>query len=300
MTLPNALTIDVEDYYHVTNFAGRIRADSWDEYPSRVVDSTQTILRLLADRKIHGTFFVLGYVARRHPELVKTIAAAGHEIASHSYWHKLVYAQSPAEFRADLCASRNILEDLTGRPITAYRAPTFSITRNSRWALEILAEEGFSVDSSVFPIRHDRYGNPSADVSPHLIELAAGQLWEVPMTVYQLGGSINVPAAGGGYFRLFPYQLTRWLLGQVIARSQRPVVFYVHPWEFDPDQPRMQAGSRVQRLRHYVNLDKTVDKFARLLDDFSWGRLDDVLTAYRNSNLTGVERPFHCTASIKA
>lgn len=277
MPIQNILTIDVEDYFQVTNFEVDIRREDWPSFPSRVVDSTRRLLRLLAEGDVRATFFVLGYVAEHHPQLVREIDAAGHEIGSHSYWHRLIYNLTPAEFRQDLRRSRDVLQDLLGKPVTAFRAPSFSITNRSQWALEILAEEGFTVDSSVFPIYHNRYGIPDAAPYPVAHEFPAGQLWEFPLSVCRLGHRVNLPISGGGYFRLLPIGITEKLLRYVNESTNRPFVFYIHPWEFDPEQPRVRAGTWLQRFRHYVNLTKTESKFERLLGSFRFGRLDQAV-----------------------
>lgn len=284
MTEPilNALTIDVEDYYHVSAFEDRIDRRDWDRFPSRVVPNTHRLLELLGRRGVHATFFVLGWVARRFPELVREIAAAGHEVGSHSYWHRLIYRMTPAEFRADLKESRVVLENILGRPVTAYRAPSFSITRESLWALDILAEEGFRCDSSIHPIWHDRYGIPDANRLPHAVR---GDLWEFPPAVLRLG-KLNLPVSGGGYFRLYPIHWTAACLQWINRRAGSPVMFYVHPWELDPGQPRL-PGSMGTRFRHYIHLASTARKLEWLLDHFSFGTLSQSLAAYR----LGVARP---------
>ncbi len=276
MPIQNALTIDVEDYYHVSGFEHDIARGDWGNYPSRIVGNTQRILKLLAKQGVKATFFVLGWVAEYYPDLIREIDAAGHQIGSHSYWHRLVYDQTPEEFREDLCRSRDLLGELTNKPITAYRAPSFSITQKSLWALDILAEEGFAIDSSVFPIHHDRCGIPSAPRNPYLHESSAEPLWEFPASVARIA-NVNLPISGGGYFRLFPYRVTSALLQRVNTRDRQPFVFYIHPWEIDPDQPRLDVGTRSLRFRHYVNLKSTERKFERLLTRFSFGRLDEVL-----------------------
>jgi polysaccharide deacetylase family protein (PEP-CTERM system associated) len=278
MSTQNAIT-----YYQVTNFEGKIRREDWPSFPSRVVANTQRILRSLERHNAKATFFVLGYVAERHPALALEIDAAGHEIGSHSYWHRLVYDLTPDEFREDLRRSRDVLQNIVGKPVRAFRSPSFSITKRSLWALEILSEEGFTVDSSVFPIHHHRYGIPDACPQPFVYKFPAGDLWEFPISVARWGKRVNVPISGGGYFRLFPWQMTEKLLQQVNCRFAMPFVFYTHPWEFDPDQPRVKAGSRLQRFRHYVNLATTEAKFERLLKSFRFGRLDEVLAKYINT-----------------
>jgi polysaccharide deacetylase family protein (PEP-CTERM system associated) len=274
----NAFTVDVEDYFHVTAFEGGISRASWDSLPTRVTASTRRLLDLLAGRQVRGTFFVLGWVARQFPGLVREIQAAGHEIGSHSFWHRLIYTQTPAEFRADLRMSRQVLEDITGQAITAFRAPSFSITKRSLWAVEVLAQEGFTTDSSISPTRHDRYGIPGARREIHTLTTPSGSVLEFPPSIARWGGC-SLPTGGGGYFRLYPYRLTRNLLHGINHSERRPFMFYVHPWEVDPEQPRMRIGSGWSRFRHYVNLATTEAKLDRLLRDFSFGAVADVLAA---------------------
>ncbi len=270
----NAFTVDVEDYYQVSAFERSISRDCWEQFPSRVVTNTQLILRLLAQHQVHGTFFILGWVAEKHPELVREIHQAGHEVASHSYWHRLVYELTPEQFRDDLRRSRDVLQQITAQPVTAYRAPSFSITQRSLWALDILAEEGFTVDSSIFPIYHDRYGIPGAEPRIHDLATASGPLREFPPSIVKVG-AWNLPVSGGGYFRLYPWPFSRRLLQRV--NRQQPFMFYVHPWEVDPHQPRLAVGGRLSRFRHYVNLTATARKLDRLLRTFRFGRMCDVL-----------------------
>jgi polysaccharide deacetylase family protein (PEP-CTERM system associated) len=268
----NALTIDVEDYYHVSAFEGCVERSRWGEYESRVALGTHKILAALDAAGVRATFFVLGWVAEHYPDLVRAVHDAGHEIACHSYWHRLVYQQTPEEFRADLRRARGILEDITGVPVTAYRAPTFSITPRSAWALDVLIEEGFTADSSIFPTIHDRYGWPGAPAAPHRIVRPAGELREFPMPVYRRLG-YPLPVGGGGYFRLYPYALTRHVLRSLNAAG-RPFAAYLHPWELDPEQPRLRV-SRLRALRHYVNLHRTEARLRRLLRDFAFGTLTE-------------------------
>ena len=229
----NAFTVDVEDYFQVTAFEGHIGRDRWDDFESRVEKNTRRLLELLAKHQVHGTFFILGWIASKHPQLVRDIHAAGHEIGSHSYWHHLVYDLSPDEFRQDLCHSRTVLEDLVGEPVTIYRAPSFSIVERSKWALEILAEEGFTVDSSIFPIHHDRYGIPGAECQIHPIETAAGVITEFPPTVFR-ASRYNLPISGGGYFRLYPFAMTRYCLARSSARTTTHSCFTPIPGKSTP------------------------------------------------------------------
>lgn len=276
MSILNAFTVDVEDYFQVSAFENDIQRRSWDRFPSRVERSTLRLLELLADNDIRATFFVLGWVAKRNPDLVRAIDDAGHEIASHSYWHRLIYDVTARQFREDLRRSKRVLEDIIGKPVTVYRSPSFSITRKSIWALDILIEEGFTIDSSVFPIYHDRYGIPDARRDIHKIETKSGTIWEFPPSVIEYG-NFNLPVSGGGYFRLYPVGLTNYWLRQVNVQKNRPFIFYVHPWEIDPGQPRLRAGSVVSRARHYMNLATTEEKLRRVASEFQFGTVTEVI-----------------------
>jgi len=288
--LLNILTVDVEDYFHVSAFEKDIGRDQWKRYDGRVVINTQRMLRLLDRYRVRATFFVLGWVARRYPQLVREIHAAGHQIGSHGYWHRLVYDQSPEQFRSDLQESRDVLADTIGEPVTAYRAASFSITRRSLWALNILAEEGFLFDSSIFPVHHDRYGIPDAERAIHQIATPAGPLWEFPPSVVRFAG-LNAPISGGGYFRLYPLNWTLRCLSSANRKLGRPFVFYVHPWELDPHQPRLQAGSRLSRARHYLNLATTEHKLSVLLQEFRFGRLCDFVESEEPPRDVKMEAP---------
>jgi len=272
----NAFTVDVEDYFQVGAFADRIPASSWDQYESRVERNTQTVLDLLDRHQVRGTFFILGWTAQRYPDLVRAIQKAGHDIGSHSFWHRNIYDLTPDEFRDDLQQSCRVLEDITGEPITQYRAPSFSVTTESLWALDILIEGGIEYDSSIFPIHHDRYGIPDAEPFPYRLEKSGGCMWEFPPTVYRLG-KLNLPVAGGGYFRLYPARFSIACFNRVNRGSQQPFMFYIHPWELDPEQPRMQGKLR-SRFRHYQNLASTERKLDRLLDSFSFGSMIDAMS----------------------
>jgi len=271
----NAMTIDVEDYFHVSAFEGSVQRSSWDSLESRVVRNTDRLLELFARANVHATFFVLGWVAERYPQLVRRIAEAGHELASHGFGHQLIYNQSPAEFREDLRRSRAVISDAASAPLDGYRAPSFSITPRSLWALDIIREVGFTYDASVFPIRHDRYGLPSAPRYFHALEQSSGTLWECPGSTVRIAGA-NLPIAGGGYFRLLPYAWTRWGIARLNRHERRSAIFYLHPWEIDPDQPRI-ATSRLSRIRHYTNLRKTEERLLRLLRDFRFAPLGQIL-----------------------
>ena len=273
--ITNALTIDVEDYFHVSAFEGYIRRSTWDSLESRVVRNTDRLLELLARANVQATFFVLGWVAERYPALITRIAEAGHEIGSHGFGHRLIYNQSPAEFREDLLRSRAVISDAARVAIDGYRAPSFSITPRSLWALDIIRDVGFTYDASVFPIRHDRYGLPSAPRHFHALNQKAGTLWECPASTVRIAGT-NLPVAGGGYFRLLPYAWTRWGISRLNRNEQRAAIFYLHPWEIDPDQPRIPT-SLLSRIRHYTNLSKTEKRLLRLLREFRFAPLRQVL-----------------------
>lgn len=271
----NALSFDIEDWFHVENLKGAITPESWDTCDLRVVNNTRKILELLRRHQTRATFFILGWVAERCPELMWEIAAAGHEIASHGYGHDLVYNQSPDEFRRDLRRSKEILERVTGSQVRGYRAPSFSINPDTSWALDVLLEEGFVYDSSVFPTSfHDRYGFPGSSRFPFRF---GNGLVEVPLSTVCFGGK-NIPAAGGGYFRLYPYPFFRHL-GQRLIREGKELVFYLHPWELDPEQPRIPIR-RDYRFRHYVNLRKTERRLDRLLGDFSFGAMEELVASF--------------------
>lgn len=278
-------TVDVEDYFHVSAFSSCIRPDDWDHYDCRVEQSTRTVLQIAAETNTVGTFFVLGWVAERYPELVREIQSAGHEIGCHSQQHQLVYELGPDRFRADLRTSRDVLQQITGTPIRLYRSPSFSVTRKSLWALPILAEEGFTIDSSIYPVRHDRYGIPDAPRQPFLYDTPSGAIAEFPGMVCNVGAT-NVPVGGGGYLRLLPWFVTERMLRQV-RRQGRPLNVYIHPWEFDPQQPRIKASLK-SRFRHYQNLSTTAPKIRAMLQQF---RLTKMSTVLDQSELSVVDLP---------
>jgi polysaccharide deacetylase family protein (PEP-CTERM system associated) len=272
----NAFSVDVEDYFQVAALAPAIARDSWGQRESRVERNTERILELLAQRSVRGTFFVLGWIAERHPGLVKRICAAGHEIASHGYSHQLIYRQSRREFEAETERSKRLLEDLIGSAVIGYRAASFSITSQSLWALDVLIDLGFQYDSSIFPIRHDRYGIPGAAPEPGRLQAPSGRtLTEFPLAIARFGG-VRLPVSGGGYFRLLPYWVTRRGLRQINEREGRPAAFYLHPWEIDPQQPRVRVGA-VSRWRHYTNLHRCEGRLSRLLQDFRFDSMGSVL-----------------------
>lgn len=272
----NALTIDVEDYFQVAALAEAVDRKDWSSMEYRVEKNTDQLLEMLERKDLRATFFTLGWVAERSPDLVRRIQKAGHEVASHGYSHQLVYSQTPEVFREETRKSKAILEDITGQPITGYRAASYSITAQSRWALDILCEEGFEWDSSIFPVHHDRYGMPGTPHEPYRLKAPnGGTLLEFPLSTCPIG-SYRLPIAGGGYFRLYPYWLSRWGLGK-INRAGQPFIFYLHPWEIDPGQPRLKV-SAFSKFRHYNNLDKCMKRLNKLTDDFRFGTVSDVLS----------------------
>jgi polysaccharide deacetylase family protein (PEP-CTERM system associated) len=266
------MTIDVEDYFHASAFNDVIPRHTWDGLESRVCANTHRLLEIFAEHEV----FVLGWVAERYPALVKEIAGAGHEIASHGFGHRLIYEQTPNEFREDVRRAKRLLEDTSGATVAGYRAPSFSITARSLWALDVLIEEGHTYDSSIFPVRHDRYGIPDAPRHTHVITRPTGRLTESPAATTRIG-AMNLPVGGGGYFRLMPYRWTRWGIRRVNRLESKPAVFYLHPWEIDPGQPRFDLG-RVNGFRHYRNLRLTETRLRRLLRDFRFGSLSGVLS----------------------
>jgi polysaccharide deacetylase family protein (PEP-CTERM system associated) len=270
MRVTNALTVDVEDYFHVAALAPGIPRDSWDSRESRVVKNTQRLLALFEQFDVHGTFFVLGWVAERYPQLVRDIAARGHEIACHGFSHRLVYEQTPEEFYEETVRAKTLLEEIIGSPVIGYRAASYSVVQESLWALDILVELGFTYDSSIFPVRHDRYGIPGAKREPHHMSTPKGKsIVEWPLATANLFG-FRLPVAGGGYFRLLPYWLSQWGLTSINGREGSPFIFYLHPWEIDPTQPRI-AASWLSRFRHYTNLAKCEQRLRNLLGAFDFG-----------------------------
>ena len=269
----NAMTVDVEDWFQVQAFAGIIARDAWETLPRRVEANTEAFLQMFADAGVKATFFTLGWVADRHPALVRRIVAEGHELASHGYWHQLAHNQTEAVFREDVGRARRVLEEVGGVAVHGYRAPTFSINRRNPWAFDVLADEGYRYSSSLFPIKHDLYGMPDAPRFAHRV--AGGRLTEIPMTTVRAGGR-NLPCSGGGYFRLFPYELFRAGLRRFNRLDGASGVFYTHPWEIDADQPRVHAAPVMSKFRHYVNLSRTKARIVRLLQDFAWDRMDRV------------------------
>ncbi len=274
--ITNAFTVDVEDYYQVEAFSRHIQRSEWGNYTSHVEKNTDDILALLDEKNIKATFFTLGCVAEKKPSIVRKIVDQGHEIASHGYSHKLIYKQSQEKFRDETIKSKAILEDIAQTEVRGYRAATYSITRKSLWALDILVEAGFIYDSSIFPIRHDRYGIADINPLPHKLETPGGHsIVEFPITILKTR-LINFPVAGGGYFRLFPYTFTRWALKHV-NQQQNEFVFYIHPWEIDQTQPVIRKAGLVTKFRHYNNIKNCKQKLEKLLADFEFDTLGAIL-----------------------
>jgi polysaccharide deacetylase family protein (PEP-CTERM system associated) len=270
--LVNALTVDVEDYFQVSALAPHIDRATWDAQPCRVERNVDRLLEVFGQRGARATFFTLGWVAERYPALVRRIVDAGHELASHGYAHQRASDQTRHELLDDVTRAKRMLEDTAGVPVLGYRAPSFSIGTANPWAFDVLLEAGYRYSSSVYPVRHDHYGMPDAPRFPYR---ARPGLLELPLTTTRVLGW-NLPASGGGYFRLAPYPVSRWALSRVNRVDGRPAIFYMHPWEIDPGQPRVSGTGLKTRFRHYVNLDKTESRLHRLLADFRWERVDRV------------------------
>jgi polysaccharide deacetylase family protein (PEP-CTERM system associated) len=268
----NAMTVDVEDYFHVQAFANAIDRADWERLPRRVEQNTERLLDEFAEAGVSATFFTLGWVAERHPRLVRRIVEQGHELASHGYAHIRADQQNPAEFRADVRRAKRLLEDAGEAAVRGYRAATFSIGKKNWWAFEILGEEGYAYSSSIFPVRHDLYGVPDAPRHPFRLDTAP--LTELPLTTVKVLGR-NLPCAGGGYFRLLPYRFSQWAMRRVNRNDGMPCIFYLHPWEIDPGQPRQRQAPLKSRLRHYTNLSRTQGRLRRVLREFRWGRMDE-------------------------
>ncbi|WLI88905.1 DUF3473 domain-containing protein [Massilia sp. R2A-15] len=270
----NAMTCDVEDYFQVSAFAPHIDRASWPERECRVERNIDRILALMADNGVHGTFFTLGWIAERYPQVVRRIVAGGHELASHGYGHLRASDQDRAEFSSDIARSKSLLEDIGGVRVRGYRAPSFSIGTGNLWALDALKEAGYDYSSSIYPIKHDHYGMPDA---PRFAFYPNGPdgLLEVPVTTVRLMER-NLPAGGGGYFRLLPYALSRWMMNRVNQADGQPAIFYFHPWEIDPGQPRPEGVDAKSRFRHYVNLERMEERIRALARDFAWDRMDRI------------------------
>jgi polysaccharide deacetylase family protein (PEP-CTERM system associated) len=270
--ITNALTIDVEDYFQVSAFAPYIARHEWDARECRVERNVDRILQLLSDHGTQATFFTLGWVAERYPKLVRRVVDNGHELASHGYGHERASDLDRAAFTHDITRAKGLLEDTSGHAVHGYRAPSFSIDQRNLWAFECLARTGHRYSSSIYPIRHDHYGMPDA---PRFAHRVYADLLEVPATTLRLSGR-NLPSSGGGYFRLLPYQVSRWMIRRVNAGDGQAAVFYFHPWEVDPGQPRIPGIDAKTRFRHYLNLHRMEHRLGRLLRDFRWGRMDHI------------------------
>ncbi|BBB28748.1 XrtA system polysaccharide deacetylase [Neptunomonas japonica] len=272
-SIVNAMTVDVEDYFQVSAFEKNISRDDWASHSSRVEENTDRILALFASHNVKATFFTLGWLAERYPTMIHRIVEQGHELASHGWDHQRATNQSKSEFRQDISRAKSMLEDVSGHVIKGYRAPSYSICEKNLWALDILADEGHLYSSSIVPIKHDHYGMP--DASRFAFEVAQGRLLEIPVTTVPVFNR-NINCGGGGWFRLFPYAFTRWALKQVNQDENMPCNFYFHPWEIDPYQPKIDGLSFKTKFRHYLNLNKMHGRLEDLLQDFRWGRMDEI------------------------
>jgi len=268
------MTVDVEDYFQVEAFSHQIDRSDWTDFEGRIERNVDRLLQQFSDHGARGSFFTLGWTAERYPALIKRIIAAGHELASHGYDHTRVDRQNPDKFRLDVRKTKQILEDVGGVEVRGYRAPSFSVSNKTPWVFQILADEGYRYSSSIYPIHHDLYGMPSAPRFAYTPDENC-EILEVPITTLSLL-SRKLPCGGGGYFRLYPYALSRWAMRRVNRKDRRPCVFYLHPWEIDPDQPRMPNLSPKTRFRHYLNLRRMEDRLHRLLRDFTWDRMDRI------------------------
>ena len=285
--ITNALTVDVEDYFQVSAFAPYIPRSEWERRECRVERNVHRILELLSTRQTKATFFTLGWIAERYPQLVRDIVAQGHELASHGYGHQRASDLSRQEFAQDVTSAKKILEDLAGVPVRGYRAPSFSVGPGNLWAFDVLLEAGYRYTSSVYPIAHDHYGMPNW---PRFAKPVRDGLIEVPVTTLRKFNR-NFPSSGGGYFRLLPYALSRWMIQQVNQQDRQPAIFYFHPWEIDVNQPRVEGINPKTRFRHYVNIGTMEDKLQRLLADFRWGRMDDIFLKPQSHRVTPVASP---------
>ncbi|MCB1753332.1 MAG: DUF3473 domain-containing protein [Gammaproteobacteria bacterium] len=267
------MTVDVEDYFQVSAFEPYIPKETWDRIPCRIETNVERILQLFADKRIKATFFTLGWMAQRYPQMVKRVVEEGHELASHGWEHIRVVNQTPSQFHDDVTKTKALLEDISGQPIRGYRAASYSIGTENLWAHQVLAETGHEYSSSIVPIRHDLYGIP--DAPRFAFRTAEGALLEVPITTVRLGGR-NLSCGGGGWFRLFPYMFSRWAMERVNQLDAEPMVFYFHPWEIDPEQPRQPGLNAKTRFRHYLNLTRMYPRLVNLLNDFNWDRMDRI------------------------
>lgn len=274
MTLTNAMTVDVEDYFQVSAFEPYIAKNQWDSLPHRVEKNTDKILDIFQTSGIKATFFTLGWVAERYPGLIKRIINDGHELACHGYEHIRVTEQTPAEFRSDIARTKKLLEDIGGKEVKGYRAASYSIGKNNLWALDVLQEEGFKYSSSIYPVKHDLYGIP--DAPRFIYEPIKNQTFkEIPITTIRVGNK-NLPCGGGGFFRFYPYVFSKWAFNEVNNKEHQAAIFYFHPWEIDPDQPRQQGLNLKTQIRHYLNLQRMENRIHRLLTDFKWDTMETV------------------------
>jgi polysaccharide deacetylase family protein (PEP-CTERM system associated) len=274
MTITNAMTVDVEDYFQVSAFEPYVAKKNWDALPHRVEANTDKILEMFRVSGIKATFFTLGWIAERYPDLIIRIINEGHELACHGYEHIRVTEQTPAEFRSDVARTKKLLEDLSGKEVKGYRAASYSIGKNNLWALDVLQEEGFKYSSSIYPVKHDLYGMP--DAPRFIYEPIKNQTFkEIPITTIRFGHK-NLPCGGGGFFRFYPYALSKWAFNRVNNQEQQSGIFYFHPWEIDPDQPRQEGLNLKTRIRHYLNLERMENRINRLLTDFKWDTMENV------------------------
>jgi len=282
--MQHALTVDVEDYFQVSAFANQIDIKDWPNWPLRAEQNTHTLLELFERKDIKATFFVLGWVAERCPELIRAIHKAGHEVASHGMTHQLVYNQKPETFREETFRSKQLIEDIIGEAVYGYRAASYSITPHSLWALETLIDAGFTYDSSIFPVHHDRYGMPGAPLNIHTAQTTNGKsLTEFPLTSAKFFNG-RLPVAGGGYFRIYPYFFSKLMLKRAAAEIKQPFIFYLHPWEIDPEQPRVPNSSALSRFRHYTNLSRCLPRLENLIGDFDFTTVKNVIDTYQSSH----------------
>lgn len=280
MTPVNAMTVDVEDYFQVSAFERYVSRDEWDRFPRRVEGCVDRILQHFSDHGVRATFFTLGWIAERHPAMVKRLVAEGHELASHGWEHVRATTQTQQQFRADVTRTKLLLEDLGGCSVSGYRAASYSIGRRNLWTLQVLDEAGYRYSSSIYPIRHDLYGMPDAPRF-RFRPCCDSPFQEIPVTTWEIAGQ-RLPCGGGGYFRLFPYALSRWAMQQVNRHDRQSCIFYFHPWEIDPGQPRQPGLQAKTRVRHYLNLHRMEDRLKSLLCDFSWGRMDEIFLGERS------------------
>lgn len=276
----NAMSVDVEDYFQVSAFEPYIKKEEWDNIPCRVEQNVDRILQLFSERNIKATFFTLGWMAQRYPEMIRRIIADGHELASHGWGHVRVVNQTPEQFRTDVKKTKALLEDISGQAIKGYRAASYSIGKDNLWAHQVLADTGHEYSSSIVPIKHDLYGIPNAP--RFAFRTAMGSILEIPITTVTLGGR-NLSCGGGGWFRLFPYSFSRWAMRRVNQQDAEPMVFYFHPWEIDPEQPRQAGLNAKTRFRHYLNLNQMYPRLENLLRDFRWDRMDRIFLAEKRS-----------------